>query len=167
MGYKEHKKEASQSASFAVLVVSDSRTKETDKSGKLIIEYLENSGHCVPVYKIIKNDATELISELESLLQSKGLDVIITSGGTGISSRDITATTVTPLLQKKLDGFGELFRSLTYEEIGTPSIMSRALGGVAGGKIIFCLPGSTGAAKLAMAKIILPEIGHLLWEARR
>ncbi len=167
MGYKEHKEEAPQSAAFAVLVVSDSRTKETDKSGKLIIEYLKSSGHHIFSYKIIKNNAVALKAELEELLHSEGLDAIVTSGGTGISGRDITADTIAPLLQKKLDGFGELFRSLTYEEIGTPSIMSRALGGVADGKIIFCLPGSSSAARLAMEKIILSEIGHLIWEARR
>jgi len=167
MGYQEHKKESPQNAAFAVLVVSDSRTMETDKSGKLIIEYLKSNGHCVFSYQIIKNDTAMLKVEFEKLVKSEGLDAIITSGGTGISSRDITTDTIAPLLQGKLDGFGELFRSLTYQEIGTPSIMSRALGGVANGKIIFCLPGSLGAARLAMEKIILPEIGHLMWEVGR
>ena len=100
-------------------------------------------------------------------LGQEGLQVIITSGGTGVSHRDVTIETVLPILEKKLDGFGELFRSLSYQEIGTASIMSRAIAGVAGGKVILCLPGSLGAANLAMDRIILPEIGHMVREATR
>jgi len=101
------------------------------------------------------------------LLRQKELQVIITSGGTGASHRDITVETISPILEKKLDGFGELFRLLTYREIGTPSIMSRAVAGVVRGKVILCLPGSSGAANLAMDRIILPEIGHMVREATR
>ncbi len=103
----------------------------------------------------------------EASLPNKELQVIITSGGTGVSHRDITVETISPILEKKLDGFGELFRSLSYQEIGTTSIMSRAIAGVVGGKVILCLPGSPEAAKLAMDKVILPEIGHLVREATR
>lgn len=95
------------------------------------------------------------------------LQVIITSGGTGVSHRDVTIETISPILEKRLDGFGELFRSLSYQEIGTGSIMSRAIAGVARGKVILCVPGSLGAVNLAMEKIILPEIGHLVREATR
>ena len=104
---------------------------------------------------------------MRELLEEDELQVIITNGGTGVSHRDVTVEAIYPLLEKKLDGFGELFRLLTYQEIGTGSIMSRAIAGVAKGKVIICLPGSPGAANLAMDKIILPEIGHMVREATR
>ena len=100
-------------------------------------------------------------------MRQEELQVIITSGGTGGSHRDVTVDTISPILQKRLEGFGELFRFLTYQEIGTPSIMSRAIAGVTAKKVILCLPGSIGAASLAMDKIILPEIGHLVREVTR
>ena len=167
MGYEEHKEQAPKSISCAVLTISDSRTEATDESGKLLKQELSGSGHRLMFYAILKNEADAVRAKIEGLLRQEGLQVIITSGGTGASHRDITVETITPMLEKKLDGFGELFRSLTYQEIGTGSIMSRAVGGVAGGKVILCFPGSLGAARLAMEKIILPEIGHLVREATR
>jgi len=118
-------------------------------------------------HAILKNEADSIEKKINELLGQEELQVIITSGGTGVSHRDITVETISPILEKRLDGFGELFRLLSYEEIGTPSIMSRAMAGVAGGKVILCLPGSAGAASLAMDRIILPEIGHLVREATR
>jgi molybdenum cofactor biosynthesis protein B len=167
MGYHQHKEEAPRSVSCAVLTISDSRTEQDDESGRLIKKRLSESGHRVMDYAVLKNDAGAIKKKLSGLLGQEGLQVIITSGGTGASHRDITVETVYPLLEKKLDGFGELFRSLSYQEIGTGSIMSRAVAGVAGGKVILCLPGSLGAVTLAMDKIILPEIGHLVREASR
>ena len=167
MGYQEHKHQAPKSVDCAVVIISGTRTEKTDESGKLIMQALKSSGHQVVSYSILKNDAALIGNKLNELLGEEGLQVIITSGGTGVSRLDITVEVVFSILEKKLDGFGELFRFLTYREVGTPSIMSRAMAGVARGKVIICLPGSVGAVKLAMEKIILPEIGHLVREATR
>ena len=167
MSYQEHKQKAPQSVSCAVLTISDSRTEQDDESGKLIKQKLSQNGHRVISYSILKNDKDSIENEIHELLRQEELQVIITSGGTGAGHRDITVETISLILEKKLDGFGELFRFLSYQEIGTGSIMSRAIGGVTGGKVILCLPGSLGAASLAMDKIILPEIGHLVREATR
>ncbi len=167
MGHKEHKDISPQTVNCAVLTISDSRTEANDESGRFIIKALEDSGHRVTGRGIIRNSADIIGNRLAELLADDAVDVIITSGGTGASHRDVTVETVNPILEKKLVGFGELFRYLTYQEIGTPSIMSRALGGIARGKVILCLPGSTAAARLALEKIILLELGHLVHEANR
>jgi molybdenum cofactor biosynthesis protein B len=167
MGHKEHKEISPRTVNCAVLTISDSRTEATDESGRYIIKALEDSGHRVTARGIIRNSADTIGNRLAELLADDAVEVIITSGGTGASHRDVTVETVNPILEKKMDGFGELFRYLTYQEIGTPSIMSRALGGIARGKVILCLPGSTAAARLALEKIILPELGHLVHEATR
>lgn len=167
MSHLEHRKTSPQSVTCAVLVISDSRTEETDESGKLLKEKLAGNGHRVADYAIVKNDSEAVRQKIEGLLAQDEVQVIITSGGTGVSHRDVTVETVTPLLEKTMDGFGELFRNLSYIEIGTASIMSRAIAGVADGKVILCIPGSLGAVKLAVEKIILPEIGHMVREATR
>jgi len=167
MSYQEHKQKSPQSVSCAVLTISDSRTEQDDESGKLIKQKLSQNGHRVMLYSILKNEADSIEKKIYELLGQEELQVIIASGGTGASHRDITVETISPILEKKLDGFGELFRFLSYQEIGTASIMSRAIAGVVRGKVILCLPGSPGAAKLAMDKIILPEIGHMVREATR
>ena len=167
MGYHEHKESAPRSVICAVLTISDSRTEQDDESGGLIKQRLGENGHQVMSYSILKNDAAAIKNKIYELLELAEIQVIIASGGTGISHRDITVDTIEPVLEKRLDGFGELFRFLTYQEIGTGSIMSRAIAGVAKGKVIICLPGSLGAATLAMDRIILPEIGHLVREATR
>ena len=167
MGYQEHKRQAPGSVSCAVITISDSRTEQDDESGQLIGQKLSENGHRVMDYAILRNDAGAVKKKLSELLGQEELQVVITSGGTGVSHRDITVETLYPLMEKKLDGFGELFRSMSYEEIGTGSIMSRAVAGVAGGKVILCLPGSLGAVTLAMDRIVLPEIGHLVREATR
>ncbi|MDD5038708.1 MAG: MogA/MoaB family molybdenum cofactor biosynthesis protein [Dehalococcoidales bacterium] len=167
MGYEEHKQQAPATVSYAVITVSDSRTEADDESGKLLKQELSRSGHRLISYAILKNEADTIREKIEGLLRQDGLQVIITSGGTGASRRDITVETLYPFLEKKLDGFGELFRYLTYREIGTGSILSRAIAGVAKGKVIICLPGSVNATRLAIDKIILPEIGHLVREASR
>ncbi len=167
MGYEEHKHKALHSVNCAVLIISDSRTERDDESGGLVKRRLGESGHRVMAYAILKNDAGAIKKKIEELLGQDELQVIIVSGGTGVSHRDVTIDTVEPMLEKKLDGFGELFRLLTYQEIGTGSIMSRATAGVVKGKVILCLPGSVGAVTLAMDRIILPEIGHLVREATR
>ena len=167
MSHLEHKELSPKAVTCAVLVISDSRTEKTDESGKYLVEKMESSGHTVIDYALLKNDSSAIKQKLEDLLSQAELQVIITSGGTGVSMRDVTVETVTPMLDKMLDGFGELFRTLSYAEIGTASIMSRAIAGVIGGKIILCIPGSLAAVKLAVEKIILPEIGHMVREATR
>ncbi|MFH1031571.1 MAG: molybdenum cofactor biosynthesis protein B [Chloroflexota bacterium] len=167
MGYEEHKEKSPKSVSCAVLTISDSRSEETDESGKLIKERLSQNGHKVAAYSLLKNDAIAIKNRINELLSKDEVQVIITSGGTGVSHRDITIETLFPMLEKKLDGFGELFRLLTFQEIGTASVMSRAMAGVAKGKVIICIPGSLGAVTLAMDKLILFEIGHMVREATR
>jgi molybdenum cofactor biosynthesis protein B len=167
MGYHEHKHHDIQNVACAVITTSDSRTEKDDESGKLIKQRLVDNGHKVTYYAILKNEATIIRQKIEELLRRDDMQVIITGGGTGLSKRDVTVNTIAPMLEKQLDGFGELFRQLTYQEIGTGSIMSRAIAGAAGGKVIICIPGSVSAATLAMDKIILPEIGHLVREVTR
>lgn len=167
MGYQEHKRLAPKSVNCSVVIISNTRTEQDDESGKIIMQELNNNGHKVLSYCILKNDAESIQNKLNELLDEESLQVIITSGGTGISHMDITIETISPTLKKTIDGFGELFRSLTYQEIGTGSIMSRAMAGVAKGKAIICLPGSVGAVTLAMKQVILPEIGHIVREATR
>lgn len=125
------------------------------------------AGHRVLFYALLKNDPEAIRRTFADLLVHKELQVIITTGGTGASHRDVTIETITPMFEKKLDGFGELFRYLTYQEIGTTSVMSRAMAGAIQGKIIINLPGSLNAVTLATEKIILPEIGHMVREASR
>jgi len=167
MGHREHKREAPKSVSLAVISISDSRTLADDESGNLIVNTLKDNGHRITVYEMLKNDAKSIDVRLNKLLADSQTEAIITTGGTGIGSRDVTVETIIPLLDKQLSGFGELFRSLSYQEIGSSSIMSRALSGVANGKVIICLPGSLAAVRLALDNIIIPEIGHLLREAAR
>ncbi len=167
MSHLEHKELAPKAVSCAVLIISDSRTAKTDESGKLLQEKLEGNGHTVLDHSLLKNDPAAIMNKLSEYLAQDELQVIITSGGTGVSMRDVTIETITPMLDKILDGFGELFRTLSFMEIGTASIMSRAIAGVIRGKIIICVPGSLAAVKLALDRIILPEIGHMVREATR
>ena len=167
MSYLEHKRQAPQSVNCALLTISDTRTEKTDESGQLLKQKLNEGGHRVISHSLLKNDAGAIKERLNKLLGSEVLQVIITSGGTGLSHRDLTIETVLPILEKRLDGFGELFRFLSYQEIGTSSIMSRSLAGVIRGKVIICLPGSLGATRLALERIILPEIGHMVREITR
>ena len=167
MGYHEHKHLGPKEVSCAVVIISDSRTEADDESGKLIQGRLRDNGHTVADYRLLKNDAPAIVATITELVGRDDVQVIITSGGTGVSHRDVTIDTVEPMLEKRLDGFGELFRQLTYVELGTGSILSRASGGVIGGTVVLSFPGSLGAATLAMDKVILPELGHLVREATR
>ena len=146
----------------AVITVSDSRTKETDKSGKLIQELLLQSDHNPSYYKIIRDEPKTIELLLQKLAGDNFLDAIILNGGTGISERDNTYDILASMLEKTLSGFGEIFRFLSYEEIGSRAIASRAIAGVYQGKLVFSLPGSTGAVALGMEKLILPELVHLV-----
>jgi len=167
MTYQEHKHQSPKNINCSVIIVSDSRTEQDDESGKYIMQILKKQGHEVLSYALLKNDADAILNRVNELLGEEKLQVIITSGGTGISCRDVTVETISPIFGKNINGFGELFRFLTYQQIHTGSIMSRATAGVTRGKVIICLPGSLGAVSLAMEKIILPEIGHMVREAQR
>jgi len=167
MGYEEHKHHSPTNVNCAVVIVSDSRTEKDDLSGDFIVKSLKDSGHKVLSRCILKNEAGSVRSRLNELLGDDSLRVIIISGGTGISHRDITVETVSPMLDKKMDGFGELFRFLTYQQIKTGSVLSRSMAGVINSKLVICLPGSLGAVTLAMEQIILPEMGHMVREATR
>jgi molybdenum cofactor biosynthesis protein B len=167
MGHIEHKHHAPKTLSCAVITISDSRTEADDNTGQYIVKQLTENGHIVLTYVLLKNDGSAIKSQIDDLLGDEGIQFIITSGGTGLGSRDVTVETVTPLLDKKLDGFGELFRHLSYKEIGSAAIMSRSLAGVVKGRALVCLPGSKEAVKLALKEIILPEMGHMVREAMR
>jgi molybdenum cofactor biosynthesis protein B len=168
MGHTEHKHLTPKvSVGAAVLTISDSRTEETDESGRLAKELLTEAGHTIEDYRIIPNDAGEIKSLLGELLQREDLRLIITSGGTGIGRKDLTVESASGLVGKEIEGFGELFRHLSYLEIGPASMVSRALGGVCGNKVLFCLPGSRNAMELAVTKLILPQLDHMIWELDR
>ncbi|KYH36165.1 MAG: molybdenum cofactor synthesis domain [Candidatus Bathyarchaeota archaeon B23] len=164
---EEHRRDQEVEAGFALLITSDVRTPKTDETGKTARSLLEGAGHRVVAYGIVPNDPEEIGESVRAYLEDEGVDAILISGGTGVSSRDKTIEAVNPLLERELPGFGELFRALSYREIGAAALLSRAKAGVAGGKPIFCLPGSVGAVRLALERLILPLIGHLLWEVRR
>jgi molybdenum cofactor biosynthesis protein B len=147
-----------QPLNVAVLTVSDTRTPENDTSGDLIAERLTSSGHRVAARRILKDDIELLRAQLREWIADAAVQAVITTGGTGLTRRDITPEAVAPLLTKTIPGFGELFRWLSYEEIGTATIESRAFAGIADSTIVFCLPGSTGACRTGMDKIILPQL---------
>lgn len=167
MGIKEHKEKAKKNLNCAVITVSSTRNKDNDESGKIICKILEDNGHKIIYYNIIKDDLILIKSAIKKLIASSEIKAIILNGGTGISKKDLTIEAVLPFIQKKLDGFGEIFRYLSYKEIGSPAIMTRAVAGIVDSKIIICLPGSKNAVKLAMEKIIIKEICHMVWEANR
>jgi len=170
MAYEEHAKAAAAAeltARCAVVTVSDSRTEATDVSGKLIREILAASGHDFVHYGVVSNDRGKLEEMLRSLVGREDVDAIFTTGGTGVGRRDQTVDVVVRLLDRELEGFGELFRMLSWQQIGSGAILSRAIGGVAKGKLVFAMPGSSGAVELAVTKLIVPEIRHLLNELRK
>lgn len=167
MSVEEHKRSAPPSVRVFVLTVSDTRDERTDASGAAIARLLEQAGHRVGGRQIVRDDPAEVQRIVRHQLADPDAQAIITTGGTGIASRDTTYEALAGLLQKKLDGFGELFRMLSYEEIGSAAMLSRACAGVAGGKLLFVLPGSEDAVRLALTKLILPELGHLLREVSR
>ena len=166
--YEQHQRAAADIvARCAVVTLSDTRTPATDKSGPRILEMLEADGHRASAYEVIPDDPERLTATLRALLARQDVDVILTNGGTGISRRDTTVPVIQSLLDQTLSGFGELLRMLSYEQIGSGAMLSRALGGISAGKVIFAMPGSIKAVELAMSKLILPEIRHLLRELRK
>ena len=146
--------------SIAVMTVSDSRTEETDTSGAALVDRLTEAGHKLVEKCIVSDDVYKLRELMSRWIAKDDINVIITTGGTGMTGRDITPEAVRPLLDKEIEGIGELFRLVSYEEIGTSTVASRALGGVANGTFIFCLPGSTGACRTGWDKIIGPQLDY-------
>ncbi len=166
MAVTEHKDKAHRSVRCAVLTASDTRSEETDTSGKKIKDLLAANHHVVVSYQILKDEPAQIAAAVRTLLEQPEVDAIIINGGTGIAPRDTTFEAIQGLLEKEISGFGELFRMLSYQDIGSAAMMTRATAGVAKGKIVVSLPGSTGAVELGMTKLILPELGHMLFLLR-
>jgi len=147
-----------------VITCSDTRTPHTDTSGQLIQKLLKEQGHTVAAYHLVKDEPSKIKTKIKVAVTNKKIQAIIINGGTGISRRDSTFEAVDAMLEKRLVGFGEVFRYLTYQDIGSPAIMSRATAGIIKGRVLFSTPGSENAVRLAMKKLILPELGHLVKE---
>ncbi|MGA9521103.1 MAG: molybdenum cofactor biosynthesis protein B [Myxococcaceae bacterium] len=161
-----HKAHAPTTVAAFVVTSSDTRTPHTDESGKLIRDLLEGAGHTVCGHRVVPDEPAALRALVDEAAAS-GARALIINGGTGISRRDQVIETLRPMLEKELPGFGELFRSLSYKEIGSPAMMSRALAGTCRGMIVFAIPGSPNAVRLAMGALILPELGHAVRELTR
>jgi molybdopterin adenylyltransferase len=160
-----HRKDAPVSVRCFVLTISDTRTAETDASGDAIAQALTSAGHDVAGRRIVRDEPATVREIVRA--ESRNVPVIVTTGGTGITARDSTYEAISALLDKQLDGFGELFRMLSYEQVGSAAMLSRACAGSIGTTAIFALPGSEQAVRLAMDKLILPEIGHVVRELQR
>jgi molybdenum cofactor biosynthesis protein B len=163
----EHKAAAPPQVSCFVLTISDSRTEATDTGGRAIRELLMASSHRVAGHAIVKDEPLEVLRVVQQQLERSDVDVVITTGGTGLTSRDSTYEALSGILEKRLDGFGELFRMLSYDDIGPAAMMSRAVAGTARGRFIAALPGAEAAVRLAMEKLLLPELGHVVQQLRR
>ena len=168
MGVPDHRASAQavEPVGYMVLTVSNSRTEETDDSGRLIQRLCNEAGHRLVDYELVENEPWRIQAAVRRFLQGPGQCLIVT-GGTGGGRRDLTIETVTPILEKVLPGFGELFRWLSYEEIGGAAMLSRAVCGVSRGRVICCLPGSEAAVRLGLSKLLLPELPHLIWVANQ
>lgn len=163
----QHRSQSPKSVRAAVVTVSDTRTLETDRGGQLVADLLTAAGHQVTAREIVADDPAFIGPLLERLADPTAVDAVLITGGTGIASRDKTFETVSGLLEKVMPGYGEIFRMLSYADIGPAAMLSRAIGGVRNGVIVLTMPGSVAAVQLAMEKLIVPEIGHLVYEARK
>jgi molybdopterin adenylyltransferase len=163
----EHRARAPRTVRVFVLTVSDTRTAETDTSGQTARELCVAAGHEVTGHRILRDEPAEVRALVADLCARGAADAILVNGGTGLSQRDSTYEALDSLLDKRLDGFGELFRALSFPEIGPAAMLSRATAGVSRGVVIFATPGSTAAVRLALERLILPELGHVVAEARR
>ena len=166
MSHQEHRRQSPDSVRCAVITVSDTRTPQTDTSGQFMQQALTGQGHSVSAYTIVKDEPEDIRRLLQHFIQAADTDAVLLSGGTGLSSRDGTYEVVHACLEKELTGFGELFRYLSYQEIGAAAMMSRATAGVARGTVIVSMPGSSAAVRLAMEKLVLPELAHMTHIAR-
>ena len=162
MSAHEHHAKAKHAVACAILTVSDTRTVETDVSGVCIRALLDAAGHRVVSYAILPDEPGRIRVHLEDLLGLPELDAVIVNGGTGVARRDSTYEAISALFEKKLDGFGELFRMLSYQQVGAAAMLSRAAAGIARGKVVVSLPGAPAAVELAMQKLVVPELGHIV-----
>ncbi len=167
MSAEQHRRTAPAVLGFAVITVSDSRGPEDDTSGRAIRDLISASGHQTINSTLVRDDLAAIRGAVRRMLALPDVDVVVTTGGTGFSPRDLTLEAVGPLLERPLDGFGELFRMLSYQQVGAAAMLSRAAAGLVGTQAVFLLPGSPKAVALAMEKLILPEAAHLLGQARR
>ena len=167
MAVEEHRRTSPASVRCAVLTISDTRTQNTDTGGGAIVEILKEEGHTVVARGLVRDEPEDIRSALDEFLAQEAVQVVLATGGTGISRRDSTFEVVDALLDKRLDGFGELFRMLSYTEIGPAAMLSRACAGVARGRIVVALPGSETAVRFALRTLLLPELGHLVREVTR
>jgi len=167
MSQEEHKAQAPRTVRCFIVTVSDTRTEATDTSGRAIADLLTAAGHVVAGRAIVKDDAEMVRGTLERQLAIADVQAIITTGGTGVTPRDSPYEAVPSLLQKRLDGFGELFRMLSFQQIGPAAMMSRACAGIVAGHVVVSLPGSEAAVRLALERLLIPELGHLVQQATR
>ena len=167
MSHLAHRQAAPKIVHCYVLTISDTRTNDTDSGGRTIVDLLTDKGHDVVGKTIIPDDPERVREAVQAQLANDVVQAILTTGGTGISSRDQTYEAISGILDKRFDGFGELFRALSYAEVGTAAMLTRALAGTACRKIIISIPGSENAVRLAMTKLVLPELGHLVSEVSR
>ncbi len=164
---KQHRCASPQKVRCAVVTISDTRKHENDRGGELIVKLLTEAGHQVTSRQIVRDDPREIEPLVRKLADPEATDAVLLTGGTGITARDRTFETVSGLLDKEMPGYGELFRMLSYADIGPAAMLSRAIGGVLNNVIVLTMPGSVAAVQLAMEKLIVPEIGHLVYEARK
>jgi len=167
MSFADHRAKAPATIRCYVITVSDTRTEETDTGGRAVVELLTAAGHTVIAKRIVRDDPEEVAALVRLQAATDHVDVIITTGGTGITRRDSTFEAIDGLLEKRLPGFGELFRMLSFQEIGPAAMLSRACAGTCRGRVVVALPGSENAVRLAMTRLLVPELGHLVAETRR
>jgi len=163
----KHRESAPDLVRVAILTISDTRTPETDTGGYTVEKLMRGAGHEIVERDIVRDEAYSIRTKLVDLLARSDVDAVITTGGTGISARDTTYEVVDSMLEKKLDGFGEIFRMLSYEEIGAAAVLSRCVAGAVGTKFVACLPGSRNAVRLAAEKLLVPELAHVVFELRK
>jgi molybdopterin adenylyltransferase len=163
----KHRESAPERVRVAVLTISDTRTPETDTGGETVEALMRDAGHDIVGRDIVRDEASAIRTKLVELLARPDVDAVVTTGGTGVSARDTTYEVVDRMLEKKLDGFGEIFRMLSYEEIGAAAVLSRCVAGAVGTKFVACLPGSRNAVRLAVEKLLVPEISHVVFELRK
>lgn len=166
MSVDQHRAAAPAELGYAVLTVSDSRDLGNDRGGDLLVELVQGAGHRVAARRLVRDEPGAIRAAVRDLARRAEVDVVVATGGTGLAPRDVTPEAVEPLYRRRVDGFGELFRQLSFAEIGAAAMLSRASAGVVGDALVFLLPGSPAAVRLAMLRLILPEAGHLLAHVR-
>ncbi len=163
----QHRADSPSVVSCAVITVSDTRSLDNDRGGSLVCELLESAGHLIAARELVRDEPREMQQIIRPLVDRPDVQAILLTGGTGISRRDVTHETITSLLDKHLPGYGELFRMLSYQEIGAAAMLSRAVSGIVDATLLFTMPGSPAAVRLAMEKLVLPELPHLVREATK